>query len=79
MTTRLLRMIAAVKAVRRDTRPWAHHLTGEGHATVRRQREAVVQTLASAARGTLAHERRSRPEAPAAAVIATRRPVLTTP
>lgn len=41
MTTRLLRVIDLVRAVRQDTRVWVHHLTGEGPTTVRRQREAV--------------------------------------
>ena len=82
MTTGLLRMLATVKAVRRDTQPWIHHLTGEGPATIRRQRETIAQVLAtppltSAAPRTLAHERSERPEAPAVAGIS-RRPVLTT-
>jgi hypothetical protein len=48
MTTRLLRVIETVKAVRQDTRVWVDHLTGEGPATVRRQREAVARVVAAA-------------------------------
>jgi hypothetical protein len=82
MTTRLLRMLATIKAVRRDIQPWVHHLTGEGPATIRRQREAIAQGLATpplslAAHRTLAHERSAHPEARAVAGIAGR-PVLTT-
>ena len=83
MTTRLLRMIASVQAVRRDTRTWVQHLTGEGPATIRRQREAVAHALAVAplapsARRTLANERNARPETRPMAAVAGRRPVLTT-
>lgn len=83
MTTRMLSMLATVKAVRRDIQPWVHHLTGEGPATIRRQREAIAQGLATpsslslAARRTLADERSAHPEAPAVARISGR-PVLTT-
>ena len=82
MITRLLRMIATVKAVRRETQPWVHHLTGEGSATVRRQREAVAQALATApldsAGPTYAYDRHAHLEAPAMAAIARRRLALTT-
>ena len=83
MTTRLLRMITSVQAVRRDTRTWVQHLTGEGPATIRRQREAVahafaVTPMAPSTRRTLANERNARPETPPVAAIAGRRPALTT-
>jgi hypothetical protein len=68
MTTRLLRVIDTVRAVREDTRVWVHHLTGEGPATVRRQREAVAQALPAAPLAPLtrtsAYERFGRPETP---------------
>lgn len=82
MITRLLRMIATVKGVRRDMQPWVHHLTGEGPATIRRQREAAGQVLATAPLDSVgpsyAYERHARPEAPSVAAIARRRSVLTT-
>lgn len=83
MTTRLLRVIDAVRAVRQDTRVWVHHLTGEGPATVRRQREAVARALAAAplaplTRRTSAHERFGRPEAPTVAATPGQRPAFTT-
>ena len=68
MMTRLLRMIHTVKAVRQETRVWAHHLTGEGPTTVRRQRDAVAQALgalppAPSTRRKSGHERLGRLEA----------------
>jgi hypothetical protein len=68
MTTRLLRLIDTVKAVRQETRAWVHHLTGEGPTTVRRQRDAVAQTLgalppAPSTRRESGYERLGRPEA----------------
>lgn len=83
MTMRLLRVIDTMRAVRQDTRIWVHHLTGEGPATVRRQREAVAQALAAGppaplTRWTSAYERASRPGAPPLAVQPGRRSVLIT-
>lgn len=82
MTSRLFRMIAAMKAVRRDVQPWVHHLSGEGPATVRRQREAATRALATApldsAGPTYAYDRHAHAEALGVAAIARRRPVLTT-
>jgi hypothetical protein len=81
MTTRLLRVIDTVRAVREDTRVWVYHLTGEGPATVRRQREAVAQALPAAPLAPLtrtsAYERFGRPETPTVAATPRRRPVLT--
>ena len=80
MTMGLLRVIDTIRAVREDTQIWAHHLTGEGHTTVRRQREAVARALAAVplTRLTRAYERVSRPEEPAQAATRGRRPVLIT-
>jgi len=82
MITRLLRMIATVKAVRRETQPWVHHLTGEGPVTIRRQRDAASQVLATAPLDSMgpsyAYERHARPEAPTVAAITRRRAVLMT-
>jgi hypothetical protein len=47
MTTRLAEMVEAVEIVRRETSVWVRHLTGEGHATVRRNRQAAVAELRS--------------------------------
>ena len=82
MTTRLLRVIDTVRAVRQDTRVWVRHLTGEGPTTVRRQRDAAAQALpavplAPLTRRTSAYERFGRPEAPTVAATPGRRPVLT--
>jgi hypothetical protein len=41
----LLRAVDTVRAVRQDAEVWAHHLTGEGPGTIRRQREAITQAL----------------------------------
>jgi hypothetical protein len=82
MITRLLRMIATVKGVRRDMQPWVHHLTGEGPATVRRQREAADQVLATAPLDSIgpsfAYERYAPPEVPTVAAITRQRAVLMT-
>jgi hypothetical protein len=45
MITWLWRAVDTVRAVRQDAEVWAHHLTGEGPATIRRQREAITQAL----------------------------------
>jgi hypothetical protein len=45
MITWLLRAVDTVRAVRQDAEVWAHHLTGEGPGTIRRQREAITQAL----------------------------------
>jgi hypothetical protein len=47
MITWLLRAIDTVRAIRRDAEVWAHHLTGEGPGTIRRQREAITQALSA--------------------------------
>ena len=69
MTMQLRKAIDTMRAVRRDARIWARHLTGEGPTTVRRQREAVTRALAA---GPLAAQARneeiSRPEASSLAV-----------
>jgi hypothetical protein len=41
----LLRAVDTVRAVRQDAEVWAHHLTGEGPGTIRRQREAITQAV----------------------------------
>jgi len=82
MITRLLRMIATVKAVRRETQPWVHHLTGEGSATVGRQREAAARALATApldsAGPSYVYDRHAHAEVPTMSAIARRRPALMT-
>jgi hypothetical protein len=45
MITWLWRAVDTVRAVRQDAEVWAHHLTGEGPGTIRRQREAITQAL----------------------------------
>jgi hypothetical protein len=45
MITWLLRAVDTVRAVRQDAEVWAHHLTGEGPGTIRRQREAITQAV----------------------------------
>lgn len=45
MITWLLRAFDTVRAVRQDAEVWAHHLTGEGPGTIRRQREAIRRAL----------------------------------
>jgi hypothetical protein len=45
MITWLWRAVDTVRAVRQDAEVWAHHLTGEGPGTIRRQREAITQAV----------------------------------
>jgi hypothetical protein len=45
MITWLLRAFDTVRAIRQDAEVWAHHLTGEGPGTIRRQREAITRAL----------------------------------
>jgi hypothetical protein len=45
MITWVLRALETVTAIRQDMEVWAHHLTGEGPSTIRRQREAITQAL----------------------------------
>jgi hypothetical protein len=81
MTTRLLGVIEAMRAVRRDTRVWVDHLTGEGPATLRRQRESLAQAMAVAAaapstRRRSALARRGLRRAPGMRATRRRQPVL---
>jgi hypothetical protein len=83
MITGLRSAVDALRAVRRDTRAWVHHLTGEGPATVQRQRQAVAQTLTAAPPASVA--RRASPgemagarRAPATAGTPRRRLILGT-
>ena len=83
MTKWVLGVIDAVRAIRQDARVWVHHLTGEGPATVRRQRETVAHalgtvSLAPSARASSSHESSGRPEAPTVAAPPGRRPAFTT-
>ena len=45
--TALARVADTVASVWRESRIWAHHLIGEGHATVRRQRKAASAQVAA--------------------------------
>ena len=83
MTKWVLGVIDAVRAIRQDARVWVHHLTGEGPATVRRQRETVAQalgtvSLAPSARPSSSYESSGRPEAPTVAAPPGGRPAFTT-
>ena len=79
MTTRLFRAIDVIRVVRQDTRAWTQHLTGEGPATIRRQREAVTRArAASTARRAPAYETRGRAAVPRLPVAPRRYPALTT-
>jgi hypothetical protein len=65
MITRLLRVIDVMRAVRHETSEWNRHLSGEGPATIRRQREAAARALAAllpnpAKYRTAASERKAR-------------------
>jgi hypothetical protein len=81
MTTRLLGVIETIRAVRRDTRAWVNHLTGEGPATLRRQRESLAQAMAAAppapsTRRTPALAKRGLRRAPGRLTTRRRQPVL---
>jgi hypothetical protein len=47
LPSRLRKLIEAIWAVAAETRTWRAGLTGEGPATVRRQRAGVAETLAA--------------------------------
>jgi hypothetical protein len=83
MTSQLLSMIDTVRAVRNEMRVWVHHLTGEGPATIRRQRESIAKTLPAAPLAPLTREvsafgRFVPREAPTVAATPERRSVLVT-